>query len=92
MSYDPQLYYNPEALPLPVVRDAESPLKPYEGTQTDDNGTVIWYPDYEQRERIEMAFQTCLSKEFSPQQGRVREGPRCGALKNTWQQKRFSTA
>ena len=62
MSYDPQLYYNPEALPLPVVRDAESPLKPYEGTQTDDNGTVIWYPDYEQRERIEMAFQTCLSK------------------------------
>ena len=62
MSYDPQLYYNPEALPLPVVRDAESPLKAYEGTQTDDNGTVIWYPDYEQRERIEMAFQTCLSK------------------------------
>ena len=62
MSYDPQLYYNPEALPLPVVRGAETPLKPYEGTQTDDNGTVIWYPDYEQRERIEMAFQTCLSK------------------------------
>lgn len=44
MSYDPQLYYNPEALPLPVVRDAESPLKAYEGTQTDDNGTVSGIP------------------------------------------------
>ena len=62
MSYDSQLYYNPEALSMPVVREVENPLKPYEGTNTDDNGTVIWYPDYEQRERIEMAFQTCLSK------------------------------
>ena len=62
MSYDPNLYYNPEAQVMPVVRSTESPLKPYEGTQADDNGTVIWYPDYEQRERIEMAFQTCLSK------------------------------
>ena len=62
MSYDPNLYYNPEAQVMPVVRDTENPLKPYEGTKTDDNGTVIWYPDYEQRERIEMAFQTCLSK------------------------------
>ena len=62
MSYDPQLYYNPEAQMLPVVRGDGNPLQPYEGTQADDDGTVIWYPDYELRERIEMAFQTCLSK------------------------------
>ena len=69
MSYDSQLYYNPEALPLPVVREGANPLTAYEGTKADDNGTVIWYPDYEQRERIEMEFQTCLSKAIddSPQ-------------------------
>ena len=62
LNYDPQLYYNPEALTLPVVRGDSSPLQPYEGTKADDNGTVIWYPDYEHRERIEMEFQTCLAK------------------------------
>ena len=63
MSYDPQLYYNPEAQTLPVIRsEGSNPLQPYEGTQADDNGTVIWYPDYELRERIELEFQTCLSK------------------------------
>ena len=63
MSYDPQLHYNPNALPMPVVRaEAPDPLQPYEGTQADDQGNVIWYPDYEERERIEMEFQVCLSK------------------------------
>ena len=62
MSYDPQLYYNPGALPMPVVREARNPLTAYEGTKTDDNGTVVWYPDDEARKRIEMEFQTCLSK------------------------------
>ena len=62
MSYDPQLYYNPQAQVLPVVRQGKDPLKAYEGTKTDDNGTVVWYPGYEQRERIELEYQTCLSK------------------------------
>ena len=62
MSYDPQLYYNPDALTLPVVREAKNPLTVYAGTQADDNGTVVWYPDYDLRERIELEFQTCLSK------------------------------
>ena len=62
MSYDPQLYYNPDALVMPVVRSAVDPLKAYEGTEADDDGQVIWYPDYELMERIEMEFQTCLSK------------------------------
>ena len=62
MSYDPQLYYNPQAQVLPVVRQGENPLKAYEGTKTDDNGTVVWYPGYEKRERIELEYQTCLSK------------------------------
>ena len=44
MSYDPQLYYNPETLPMPVVRaETPDPLQPYEGTKADDQGNVIWY-------------------------------------------------
>ena len=63
MSYDPQLYYNPKAQPMPVVRaETPDPLQAYEGTKADDQGCVIWYPDYEERERIEMEFQICLSK------------------------------
>ena len=63
MSYDPQLHYNPQALPMPVVRaETPDPLQPYEGTEADEQGTVIWYPGYEERERIELEFQTCLSK------------------------------
>ena len=62
MSYDPQLYYNPQALDMPVVSKQGEPLLAYEGTKTDDDGTVVWHPDDEQRERIELEFQTCLSK------------------------------
>ena len=62
MSYDPQLYYNPEAQPMPVVREARNPLTVYEGTKADDEGTVVWFPDDAARERIEMEFHTCLSK------------------------------
>ncbi len=63
MSYDPQLYYNPEAEVLPVVREQKpDPLARYEGTKTDDDGNVRWYPDFEERERIELEFQVCLSK------------------------------
>ena len=62
MSYDPQLYYNPEALPMPVVRAAHEPLAAYEGTCSDEQGTVVWYPDDDARTRIEMEFHTCLSK------------------------------
>jgi predicted P-loop ATPase len=62
LSYDPQLYYNPEALPMPVVREAHDPLTVYEGTKADDQGTVVWYPNDDARQRIEMEFQTCLSQ------------------------------
>jgi hypothetical protein len=62
MSYDPQLYYNPQAETMPVVREQADPLKVYEGTKTDDDGTVVWYPDDDERERIQMEFQICLSK------------------------------
>ena len=42
-------------------------LKPYEGTETDDDGTVIWYPDYDERERIKLEYYTCLSKAIDDQ-------------------------
>jgi predicted P-loop ATPase len=69
MSHDPQLYYNPDAQLLPVVRMEQDPLQSYEGTKTDDNGTVIWYPDSEDMERIDMEFQTCLSKAIDECEG-----------------------
>ena len=69
LSYDPQLYYNPEAQVMPVVRDAKDPLAAYEGTKADDEGTVVWFPGYEERQRIELEFQTCLSKAIDDSDG-----------------------
>ena len=71
MSYDPQLYYNPDAQPMPVVRDAHDPLATYAGTKADDQGTVVWYPDSDERQRIELEFQTCLSKAIDDCEGRT---------------------
>ena len=71
MSYDPQLYYNPDAQPMPVVRDAHDPLAAYAGTKVDDQGTVVWYPDSDERQRIELEFQTCLSKAIDDCEGRT---------------------
>ena len=62
LSYDAQLYYNPAALAMPVVRDARHPLDDYEGTVVDDQGAVIGFPDDVIFERVGMAFHTCLSK------------------------------
>ena len=65
MSHDPQLYYHPEAMALPVIHDEEGVLVAYEGTKADDDGTVIWYPDSDERERYKLEFYTCLKKAVS---------------------------
>ena len=62
LSYDPQLYYNPEALPMPVVRNVYKPLTAYEGAVVDDQGTTVDVSDNGVYQQIGMAFQTCLSK------------------------------
>ena len=62
LSYDPQLYYQPQAQPLPVVRQNADPLKPYEGTQVEEGGAVVWYPEYNERERLQLEYQTCVQK------------------------------
>ena len=62
MSYDPQLVYQPQALPLPVIRTAADPLAAYEGTRVTDDGEVAWYPEYNERERLQLEYQACLSK------------------------------
>ncbi len=62
MSYDPQLHYNAEAQPMPVVSKRGDPLADYEGTCADDDGRVTQFPDADERGRIQMEFQTCLSK------------------------------
>ena len=73
MSYDPQLYYNPGALSLPVVREAQNPLQPYEGTKANDDGTVVCYPDSDELERIDFEFQTCLSKAIDDCEGKAEQ-------------------
>ena len=62
MSHDPQLYYQPEALPLPVVREEQDLLKAYEDTQADDEGNVLPSPSPEVREQAQLEYHTCLSK------------------------------
>jgi hypothetical protein len=62
MSHDPQLYYQPEALPLPVVREEQDILKAYEDTQADDEGNVLPSPSPEVREQAQLEYHTCLSK------------------------------
>ena len=62
MSYDPQLFYQPEAQAIPVIRKENDPLKPYEGTQVEDDGRVVWYPEYNVRERLELEYETCVQK------------------------------
>ena len=62
MSYDPQLYYQPGAQALPVIRKENDPLKTYEGTQVEDDGQVVWYPEYNTRERLELEYETCVQK------------------------------
>ena len=69
MSYDAQLYYNPQAQQLPVVRETGDVLKPYEGTQVEDSGEVVWYPEYDERERLQMEYQACLSKALNEEAG-----------------------
>ena len=67
MSHDPQLYYNPKAQVLPVIHAHSNVLAEYEGTKAGDDGQVIWYPDYDERERIQMEYYTCLSKALDEQ-------------------------
>ena len=62
MSHDPELFYNPQAQPLPVIHDEDNALAPYKGTKTDDDGSVIWYPDSDEHERYKLEFYTCMKK------------------------------
>ena len=56
MSYDPRLFYRPEALPLPLVHQPLAVLAPYANAQTMDDGMVVWYPEEAERERIQREF------------------------------------
>ena len=69
MSYDPQLYYDPKAKPLPVIHDEENVLTPYAGTMTNDDGDLISYPDSNERERYKLEFYTCLRKALNESKG-----------------------
>jgi len=62
MSHDPKLYYQPEASVMPVVRQDGDPLKPYEGTRVEDDGEVVWFPDDDDRKRVQLEYQACLGK------------------------------
>ena len=62
LAHDPKLYYNPQALELPVIHDEAGVLRPYSGTKADDDGTVVWYPDSDEQERYKLEFYTCMKK------------------------------
>ena len=69
MSHDPLLWFNPDAHVMPVVRMKKDPLAAYKETRTDEDGTVVWFPDSIETEHTEMAFQTCLSKAIDDCEG-----------------------
>ena len=62
MSYDPQLYFQPEAQALPVVAEQLSALVPYTSAVVSDDGTVCWYPEESERERIQSEYYACLHR------------------------------
>ena len=62
MSCDTQLYYQPEAQALPVMADTLAALEPYTQAVVEDDGTVCWYPEYAERDRIQREFYACLGR------------------------------
>ncbi|MBR1545836.1 MAG: hypothetical protein IJ633_03425 [Prevotella sp.] len=62
MSYDPDLYYNPNATTLPVVRQEHDVLKAYENVEADHRGEVHHTTDADEMEHLRLEYHTCLSK------------------------------
>ena len=60
MSHDPQLFWHPDAQALPVIREPRGLLAPYRETQMENDGTVLCFPAYDERERLRTEFYTCL--------------------------------
>ena len=79
-----RLYYNPDALPMSVVRDVKNPLAVYEDTKADEAENVIIYPNHEERQRIEPEYQACLSKVIDDGEDRMEKCLQCPGFKNIW--------
>jgi len=62
MSYDPKVFFRPEAKTLPVSNAAADVLAPYRQGRVDEDGTVAWYPDRDEREQLNLAFYSCMRK------------------------------
>ena len=65
MSYDTALCYQPEAQALPVVADTLAVLAPYSAAVAEDDGSVRWYPEHAERDRIQREFYACLARAIS---------------------------
>jgi len=62
MSYDPQVFYHPEAQAFPVVMKEVGVLEKYQNTKVDTDGSVQWYPDHEERKRLRKEYYACLQR------------------------------
>ena len=60
LSHDPQLFYRPDAQILPVVREAKGLLTPYQTARVESDGSVLDFPEYNERERLRTEFYTCV--------------------------------
>lgn len=66
LSYDPECFYNPEALPVRMEQPLAMPEEPgymEQVIQSDDPLARI-LPGTEQRKKIEMLFETCLNQVY----------------------------
>lgn len=62
MSYDPQVFYHPDAQAFPVVMKEEGILVKYQDTKVDTDGSVQYYPDHEERKRLRKEYYACLQR------------------------------
>lgn len=63
LSYDPECFYDPDSLPVKMEQPLGMPEEPgyVEQVRQSDDPLVRILPGMEQREKIEMLFETCLN-------------------------------
>ena len=60
LCYDPHVGYHAEAQSFPVIVKDSSPLTKYQDVKVETDGSIEWYPSYEEREQLRMEYYSCL--------------------------------
>ena len=69
---------------MAVVRDVRNLPAAYEFTKVDEAVDVIIYPDHDERQRIELEYQTCFSKAIGYDEEQMKKCLQCPSIKNIW--------